>query len=124
MGVVIGLIGGSGLLKSKLPALLALREEVVDTAHGRVVLRCGPLTDNATLVFIQRHDARVSREYTQPAEINYAAIALALLSKVGTGSECIRTDFVLWCGPHAFANVLAPSAARHLRHCDLLGWES
>ena len=80
--VVIGLIGGSGLLKSKLPALAALSEEVVDTAHGRVFLRAGTIAPGVTLVFVQRHDARVTREYTQPADINYAAVALALLAKV------------------------------------------
>ena len=82
--VVIGLIGGSGLLKANLAALQGLTEETVDTAHGRVFLRTGRLAGHtgATLVFVQRHDARSSREYTQPADINYAAIALALKAKV------------------------------------------
>ena len=74
----LGLIGGSGLLKSNLPFLKALSEEVVDTEHGRVFLRTGALGDGHALVFVQRHDARASRAYTQPADINYAAIALAL----------------------------------------------
>lgn len=82
MAVVVGLIGGSGLLKTTLPALQNLTEELVDTPHGRVFLRTGPLPGGATLVFVQRHDARASRTYTQPADINYAAIALALQAKV------------------------------------------
>jgi purine nucleoside phosphorylase len=61
--VTIGLIGGSGLLKTKLPALTGLTEEIVDTPHGRVFLRTGPLgADGARVVFVQRHDARPSRE--------------------------------------------------------------
>ena len=79
---VFGLIGGSGLLKSSLPLLQGLKEEVVSTSHGSVFLRTGVLPCGATLVFVQRHDARVSRTYTQPADINYAAIALALQAKV------------------------------------------
>lgn len=80
--VVIGLVGGSGLLKTKLDILNNLTEEVVETAHGRVFLRTGPLSDDATLVFVQRHDATPDRQYAQPAMINYAAIALALKKKV------------------------------------------
>lgn len=80
--VTIGLIGGSGLLASKLPALQGLAEEQVETAHGRVFLRTGVIAPNVNLVFVQRHDARPTRVYTQPADINYAAIALALKSKV------------------------------------------
>jgi hypothetical protein len=82
MPTVVGLIGGSGLLKTSLPALQNLTEELVDTAHGRVFLRTGSLADGSTLVFVQRHDARPSRSYTQPADINYAAVALALKAKV------------------------------------------
>ena len=82
MAVVVGLIGGSGLLKTTLPALQNITEELVDTPHGRVFLRTGPLPGGATLVFVQRHDARASRTYTQPADINYAAIALALQAQV------------------------------------------
>lgn len=78
----IGLIGGSGLLKTKLSALSGLTEELVDTAHGRVFLRTGSLPGGCRLVFVQRHDARPTRAYTQPADINYAAIALALKAKV------------------------------------------
>jgi hypothetical protein len=85
--VTIGLIGGSGLLKSKLPALAVLREEIVDTPHGRVFLRCGTIATGVTLVFVQRHDARVTREYTQPADINYPAVALALKAKVREGGR-------------------------------------
>jgi hypothetical protein len=83
MPLTLGLIGGSGLLKTKLAALANLTEECVDTPHGRVFLRTGPLgTDGSTLVFIQRHDAKPSRVYTQPADINYPALALALKAKV------------------------------------------
>ncbi len=79
--VTVGLIGGSGLLKTKLAALQQLREEVVDTVAGRVFLRTGALPGGAQLVFVQRHDATVMRTYTQPADINYSAILLALKAK-------------------------------------------
>jgi hypothetical protein len=82
MKITFGLVGGSGLLKTSLPALQSLREEVVDTVHGRVFLRCGVISPDVDLVFVQRHDAQPSRVYTQPSDINYAAIALALKSKV------------------------------------------
>ena len=83
----LGLIGGSGLLKTTLPALTGLTEEAVDTPLGRVLLRVGPLPGGAgTLVFVQRHDATPSRVYTQPADINYPAIALALKQKVRASS--------------------------------------
>jgi purine nucleoside phosphorylase len=85
-GLTIGLIGGSGLLKTNLPALKSLVEESVDTAHGRVIVRTGPLEGGARLVFVQRHDCRPSRTYTQPADINYPAIALALNAKVRTST--------------------------------------
>ena len=94
--VVIGLIGGSGLLKSKLPALAALHEEVVDTAHGSVFLRCGDIAPGVTLVFVQRHDARVTREYTQPADINYPAVALALQAKVRHDASALPTTRRYW----------------------------
>ena len=77
------MIGGSGLLKTKLTALQGLTEEQVATPHGPVFLRTGRLPGGAALVFVQRHDARPSRAYTQPADINYPAIALALKAKVG-----------------------------------------
>ena len=79
--MILGLIGGSGLLKSKLAVLQNLKEETVATAHGRVFLRCGAVGSH-TLVFVQRHDAKPCRTYTQPADINYPAISLALKAKV------------------------------------------
>ena len=82
MPPTFGLVGGSGLLKTHLAALQGLTEEVVDTPHGRVFLRVGPLGGGSRLVFVQRHDASPSRAYAQPADINYAAIALALKAKV------------------------------------------
>ena len=79
--MILGLIGGSGLLKSKLAVLQNLKEETVSTVHGRVFLRCGSVQGH-TLVFVQRHDAKPCRTYTQPADINYPAISLALKAKV------------------------------------------
>ncbi len=70
------------MLKTKLAALQGLTEEQVPTAHGSVFLRTGRLPCGSSLVFVQRHDARPSRAYTQPADINYPAIALALKAKV------------------------------------------
>ena len=84
MVLTLGVIGGSGLLKTKLAALQRLTECRVETVHGAVVLRLGelpalqPSGEAVRLVFVQRHDARPSREYTQPADINYPARALAL----------------------------------------------
>lgn len=75
---IVGLIGGSGLLKTKSSMFTGLRFLVVHTTHGRVVLRHGPLDGGGTLVFVQRHEADPTRVYTQPADINFAAIALAL----------------------------------------------
>jgi purine nucleoside phosphorylase len=88
MALTIGLIGGSGLLKTDLAALKGLKEEIVDTAYGRVFLRAGALTPEVSLVFVQRHDARSTRTYTQPFDINYQAIALALRAKVSSQSLC------------------------------------
>lgn len=91
--VVVGLIGGSGLLKSNLPALKALGEEYLDTAHGRVFLRSGFIAEGVQIVFVQRHDAKASRTYTQPADINYQAVALALKAKVSAGRAlCMAQD--------------------------------
>ena len=78
MVFTLAIIGGSGLLKSSLTAFRSLSEETVDTAAGRVFLRSGPLRAGVRLVFVQRHDATPSRAYTQPSDIAYAAIALAL----------------------------------------------
>lgn len=89
-----GLVGGSGLLKTHLAALQGLTEEVVDTPHGRVFLRLGPLGGGSRLVFVQRHDASPSRVYAQPADINYAAIALALQAKVRAVRE--RSRALCW----------------------------
>ena len=80
--VVFGLIGGSGLMKSTL--FSNLTDELVDTAHGRVLLRTGTIGDGVKLVFVQRHGAKPTREYAQPADINYPAVALALKAKVRT----------------------------------------
>lgn len=77
----LGLVGGSGLLKAKLDALKCLADEYVDTPHGRVFLRAGRISEGVDLVFVQRHDASATRTYTQPADVNYAAIALALKAK-------------------------------------------
>jgi purine nucleoside phosphorylase len=107
---VIGLIGGSALLKSNLRELDNLKSEVVDTAEGRVFLRSGLVAADTKVVFVQRHDARPDRQYTQPADVNYAAIALALQQKgvnfviaicsvgslkasLNVGSVCVPDDF-------------------------------
>jgi 5'-methylthioadenosine phosphorylase len=80
MVFTLGLIGGSGLLKSSLSAFApsSLSEATVETSAGRVFLRRGVLRDGVRLVFVQRHDASASRVYAQPSDINYAAVALAL----------------------------------------------
>lgn len=67
--------------QSNLRELDSLTPEVVETTAGRVFLRSGLLDAETRIVFIQRHDARPDRQYTQPADVNYAAIALALQAK-------------------------------------------
>lgn len=118
--VVVGLIGGSGLLKSRLPALQGLAEEQVDTPHGRVFLRTGAIAPGVTLVFVQRHDASPSRVYAQPADINYAAIALALKAKVRTRppSTSLRTS------PSCILRALSrlPRGSPHAVRCRGVGW--
>ncbi len=79
--ITVGLIGGSGLLKTSLAALHGLTEEFVETAYGRVFLRTGTIAEGVRLVFVQRHDASPKRTYVQPSDINYQAIALALQKK-------------------------------------------
>lgn len=110
MPSTIGLIGGSGLLKTKPTALQGLTEEQVATPHGPVFLRTGRLPGGAALVFVQRHDARPSRAYTQPADINYPAIALALKAKVGFSrrrtARSARASFLLTPRPPCSAATL------------------
>ena len=79
----IGLIGGSGLLKSTHPVLTSLKTLEVTTTHGRVLLHEGHIPAEGDrlptrLLFVQRHAAAPHYAYVQPADINYAAIALAL----------------------------------------------
>jgi hypothetical protein len=107
--VVVGLIGGSGLLKTNLSQLKGLSEEVIATPHGHVFLRSGNLGEHK-LVFIQRHDARPTRIYTQPADINYAAIALALQAKVRPLSR--------------HAGVSSSRAGRHRHFCGSFALQS
>ena len=64
-------VGGSSLLESSFCKSLTLR--VVETELGNVNLYFGP-----DFIFCQRHHADPAREYTQPHNINYRAIALAL----------------------------------------------
>ena len=110
-GVTIGIVGGSGLLKTQLPEFTALEKKTVSTEHGDVVLRVGKLPSAATLVFVQRHDARTDGEYTQPAVINYQAIALAMKAEVsllGLPAE------IEWFSAPAVLQP-APSAGRQCR---------
>lgn len=100
-GPVFGIIGGSSLLRlndtttstedkdQKVAQQLAnARVEDVETPLGRVVYRICTVNDlqhehqRATLVFIQRHQANTGERYTQPADINYGAIAMALKALV------------------------------------------
>ncbi len=86
----VAIIGGSGLLKTELPVFSQLEKRTVATSAGNVVVRVGKLPSKATLVFVQRHDAREDGEYTQPADINYQAIALALKELVSSSSPACR----------------------------------
>jgi len=75
---VIGVIGGSGLLKSQSALFQKLTSDEVPTSHGNVLVRHGKMESGGTLIFVQRHEASAHSKYTQPADINYAGIALAL----------------------------------------------
>jgi len=109
---VFGLIGGSGLLKSKLAIFASLTAQHVPTAAGTVIFHVGTIPDtDTTLVFCQRHAASPSSPYSQPHEVNYAAIMLGMvhyradvvvaIASVGTlhperipcGSLVVPTDF-------------------------------
>jgi len=81
-GVCFGIIGGSGLLKSKLAMFSGMTTEEVHTSAGPVVVRKAALPSGATAVFVQRHKASPSGSYAQPGDINYAAVALALQAQV------------------------------------------
>jgi purine nucleoside phosphorylase len=77
---VLGLIGGSGLLKSKLGIFSSLTAQHVPTSAGTVVFHVGTIPGSAaTLVFCQRHAASPTASYSQPSDINYAAIMLGML---------------------------------------------
>lgn len=80
--VCFGIIGGSGLMKSKLPMFTDMSREEVHTPSGSVLLRKATLPSGATLVFVQRHKASPSESYAQPSDINFAAIAQALQGAV------------------------------------------
>ena len=77
-GPVLGVIGGSSLLKDAQNEFTSLPLVEVPTPHGRVLLRAGPMAGGGSLCFVQRHEAVPGSAYSQPADINYAAIALAL----------------------------------------------
>eukprot|EP01138_Halocafeteria_seosinensis_P002751 gb/GECG01002812.1/.p1 GENE.gb/GECG01002812.1/~~gb/GECG01002812.1/.p1 ORF type:complete len:782 (+),score=71.83 gb/GECG01002812.1/:1-2346(+) len=97
-GPVVGIIGGSSLLHLQDTAVSAspkeqeiaqtlgkARVEDVETPMGRVVYRTCVIKANersqeeeVNLVFTQRHEANAGERYTQPADINYSAIAIAL----------------------------------------------
>jgi 5'-methylthioadenosine phosphorylase len=80
--MVLGIIGGSGLLKSA--QFLSLVKRGVATEHGSVIIREGTLElasstcPALSVVFIQRHAADPSCEYSPPHLINYRAIMCAL----------------------------------------------
>jgi 5'-methylthioadenosine phosphorylase len=78
--MVLGIIGGSGLLKSAQFVGLAKRE--VATEHGPVLIREGSLEFASCpalpVVFIQRHAADPSSDYSPPHLINHRAIMCAL----------------------------------------------
>ena len=73
----VGIIGGSGLLKSQHPMLRALKKKEVETTAGRVTMYESELPNGAQFYFCQRHSACPTKAYDQPHDINYAAIALA-----------------------------------------------
>lgn len=85
-----GIIGGSGLVKSKLPMFAEAVIVEVHTTEGTVLLRKAVTPSGATAFFAQRHKATPSESYTQPADINYAAIALALKKVVSLAATRIR----------------------------------
>ena len=62
---VVGVIGGSGLLKTQHPLFKSLERKVVSTKAGDVILHVGCLPSGGTLVFVQRHRADPDSAYTQ-----------------------------------------------------------
>ena len=105
-GPVVGIIGGSSLLRLQDTGVSAsqkeqeiaqtlgdARVEDVETPMGRIVYRTCTVRDSertqeeVNLVFIQRHEANAGERYTQPADINYAAIAMALKQVVSPSGE-------------------------------------
>lgn len=73
---------GDGAVRSLIASLGEKR--VVHTPHGAVRVSRGTVgttSGELRVVFVQRHGADPAAAYTQPAEVNYAAIAAALASE-------------------------------------------
>ena len=75
-GELLGVIGGSGLLRSSL--FSGADASVQKTEYGDVVLRETVVGGSTRIVFVQRHAADPNVEYTPPHLINHCAIAAAL----------------------------------------------
>jgi purine nucleoside phosphorylase len=76
----LGIVGGSGVLKSTL--LSSFTTEVQSTLLGDVVLRVGRLPgSDVDIVFCQRHGAVPGKPYSLPHEIPFAAIMAAFVAR-------------------------------------------
>ena len=76
--LTLGVIGGSGLLRSALLRSVAKEQRVVETAHGAVHLYQGALSDKVDVVMCMRHGCDPAREYSLPHLVNYRAMLCAL----------------------------------------------
>mmetsp|Transcript_20142 Transcript_20142/g.37437 ORF Transcript_20142/g.37437 Transcript_20142/m.37437 type:complete len:744 (+) Transcript_20142:88-2319(+) len=76
--VRLGLIGGSGLLKSAMLASLANDESTVSTEFGEVKVRSGMLSPQIKVVVVQRHACDPACDYSPPHLVNYKAIMQCL----------------------------------------------
>mmetsp|Transcript_9778 Transcript_9778/g.19201 ORF Transcript_9778/g.19201 Transcript_9778/m.19201 type:complete len:749 (-) Transcript_9778:359-2605(-) len=78
--VVLGVIGGSGLLKSAMFAPETMTEFVVDTeaGFGKVKMYRKELSENLEVVFVQRHAGDIAKPYSPPHLVNFRAIMSAM----------------------------------------------
>ena len=73
--MVLGVIGGSGLLKTTI--FSGFDVKTISTEYGKVKYREGIFEDRCSVIFIQRHEADPDVPYSQPHLINYCAIMTA-----------------------------------------------
>ncbi|GBG27968.1 S-methyl-5'-thioadenosine phosphorylase [Hondaea fermentalgiana] len=85
--VVLGVIGGSGLLKSAMFAPETMKEEVVETeaGFGKIKLMRKELNEELDIVFAQRHACDVEKDYSPPHLVNFRGL-LSAMKQVGVNA--------------------------------------